>query len=124
MHVHVCSLSRLADTVEATGARHVVTLINQGTVVERPRNIAPEDHLFLGMNDIVTPMDGYIAPAEAHVERLLGFVDGWWRTHAEASPWWFIAGPASAARRRPPTSPPAPSIPPRMRRCSPTRSAG
>ncbi|MBX9989165.1 tyrosine phosphatase family protein [Phreatobacter oligotrophus] len=86
MHVHVCSLSRLADTVEATGARHVVTLINQGTVVERPRNIAPEDHLFLGMNDIVTPMDGYIAPAEAHVERLLGFVDGWWRTHAEASP--------------------------------------
>lgn len=86
MEVHVCSLSRLAATVEATGARHVVTLINQGTAVPRPAAVQPEDHLFLGMNDIVTPMDGYVAPGEAHVDRLLGFVDGWWRGHATASP--------------------------------------
>ena len=86
MEVHVCSLSRLAATVTATGARHVVTLINQGTPVARPPSIRPEDHLFLGMNDIVAPMDGYVAPAEAHVDSLLGFADGWWQNHRAASP--------------------------------------
>ena len=86
MEVHVCSLSRLAATVEATGARHVVTLINQGTPVSRPAAVQAEDHLFLDMNDIVTPMEGYVAPGEAHVDRLLGFVDGWWRSHGTASP--------------------------------------
>ncbi|MBL8568844.1 MAG: protein tyrosine phosphatase [Phreatobacter sp.] len=86
MEVHVCSLSRLASTVEATGARHVVTLINQNTVVPRPVSVAEADHLFLGMNDIVAPMDGYVAPGAAHVEKLLGFVDGWWRDHGRESP--------------------------------------
>lgn len=86
MEVHVCSLARLADTVSATGARHVVTLINQGTTVERPVPVTPENHLFLGMNDIVTPMDGYVAPGDVHVVQLLGFVDGWWRAHGQATP--------------------------------------
>ncbi|MBY0361608.1 MAG: protein tyrosine phosphatase [Phreatobacter sp.] len=86
MQVHVCSLSRLAATVQATGARHVVTLINEGTAVERPASVAQDDHLFLGMNDIVAPMEGYVAPADAHVERLLGFVGGWWRSHGAQSP--------------------------------------
>ncbi|WP_296571781.1 tyrosine phosphatase family protein [Phreatobacter sp.] len=86
MQVHVCSLSRLAATVETSGARHVVTLINEGTAVQRPISVAEDDHLFLGMNDIVTPMEGYVAPADAHVERLLGFVGGWWRSHGEQSP--------------------------------------
>jgi predicted protein tyrosine phosphatase len=86
VQVHVCSLSRIADTVAATGARHLVTLINQGTPVTRPEPIPAENHLFLGMNDIVTPMDGYTAPGEAHVGRLLGFVDGWWRDHGASSP--------------------------------------
>ncbi len=86
MQVHVCSLSRIASTVEATGARHLVTLINQGTPVPRPPQIDPDNHLFLGMNDIVEPVEGYVAPGEAHVGRLLGFVDGWWRDHGTASP--------------------------------------
>lgn len=86
MEVHVCSLARLGPTVEATGARHVVTLINAGTPVLRPVTVPAENHLFLGMNDIVAPMDGYVAPAEAHVESLLAFVDGWWRGHAASSP--------------------------------------
>lgn len=86
MEVHVCSLSRLARTVADTGARHVVTLINVGTPVERPASVAAGDHLFLGMNDIVAPMDGYIVPAEAHVVQLLGFVDAWWQGHGRQSP--------------------------------------
>lgn len=86
MTIHVCSLSRLASTVEATGARHMVTLINERTPVERPAGIAVEDHLFLGMNDIVAPMDGYVAPADEHVARLLSFVNGWWTRAGRETP--------------------------------------
>ncbi|WNJ89090.1 protein tyrosine phosphatase [Bosea sp. 685] len=75
--LHVSSLSRLHETVATVRASHVVTLININTVVERPAGIAPERHLFLGMSDIVAPMDGHIVPAEAHAERFLGFVSEW-----------------------------------------------
>lgn len=75
--IHVCSLARLDDTVRRTGARHVVTLINDNTPVVRPAPVAPENHLFLALNDIVEPMEGYVAPAEEHVSELLAFVRGW-----------------------------------------------
>ena len=54
--LHVCSLSRLEATVARTDASHVATLINAGTPVTRPPRIAPENHLFLGFNDITTPV--------------------------------------------------------------------
>ena len=75
--IHVCSLARLHATVEETGARHVVTLLKDTDRVERPRSIVPANHLILGMDDISTPMDGYIIPADEHVTRLLEFVRGW-----------------------------------------------
>jgi predicted protein tyrosine phosphatase len=75
--IHVCSLARLYETVEATGARHVVTLLKDTDRVERPRTIVPANHLILGMDDISTPMDGYIIPADDHVTRLIEFVRGW-----------------------------------------------
>ncbi len=37
--IHVCSLARLHDTVEETGARHVVTLLKDTDRVERPDGI-------------------------------------------------------------------------------------
>lgn len=77
MRIHVCSLSRLAATVQETGASHVLTLINVGTPVTRPANILEDHHLFLGMHDITEPMDGYLAPAEAQVDELLAFVRRW-----------------------------------------------
>ena len=75
--LHVCSLARLPETVTATGASHVVTLINRGTLVERPAAIAPERHLFISMSDIVEPLDGHIIPGSEHVETLLDFVRRW-----------------------------------------------
>ncbi|MDJ0933293.1 tyrosine phosphatase family protein [Breoghania sp.] len=77
--LYICSLSKLHDTVERTGARHLVTLINEGTSVNRPASIRPEDHLFLGFNDIVEPIEGMIPPGEIHVEALLGYVSAWER---------------------------------------------
>lgn len=78
--LHVSSLSKLHDTVASVGATHVVTLINASTLVERPAGIAPERHLFLSLSDIVSPMDGHIVPAEAHVSRFLDFIREWQRS--------------------------------------------
>jgi predicted protein tyrosine phosphatase len=75
--IHVCSLSRLHETVEGTGALHVVTLLKDTDRVQRPKSIVPANHLILGLDDIAAPMDGYIAPADEHVRRLLDFVRGW-----------------------------------------------
>src|SRR3954464_2006827 len=75
--IHVCSLARLHDTVRETGARHVVTLIKDISLVHRPAAIAAENHLLLDMDDIIDPLDGYVAPAEEHIGDLLRFVRAW-----------------------------------------------
>jgi predicted protein tyrosine phosphatase len=78
--IHVCSLARLHDTVRETGARHVVTLIKDVSLVHRPATVLAENHLLLDMDDIVDHIDGYVAPAEEHVGELLRFVRKWDRT--------------------------------------------
>ncbi|WP_341990766.1 tyrosine phosphatase family protein [Azorhizobium sp. AG788] len=75
--IYVCSLSRLHETVERTGARHVITLINGGTAVTRPSNVDPTNHLFLGMNDIVDEVEGLVAPGSGHMTDFLEFVRTW-----------------------------------------------
>ncbi len=75
--IHVCSLARLYATVDETGARHIVTLLRLTDRVERPRHIAPENHLVLAVDDITAPLDGYTVPGEEHVQRLIRFVGQW-----------------------------------------------
>jgi predicted protein tyrosine phosphatase len=77
MMIHVCSLARLADTVERTGARHVVTLLGDEDPILRPDGIAAADHLWLRMHDIAEPADGFIAPCTDHVRQLIDFVHRW-----------------------------------------------
>lgn len=75
--LHVCSLARLHETVERVGASHVATLINAATPVIRPPSVAPENHLFLGFNDIVEPTEGLIPASSAQVARFIDFVVTW-----------------------------------------------
>jgi predicted protein tyrosine phosphatase len=75
--IHVCSLARLHETVEDTGARHVVSLIGDETNLVRPQGVAAENHLWLRLHDISAPLDGYIMPGEEHVADLIRFVRGW-----------------------------------------------
>ncbi|MCB8836041.1 tyrosine phosphatase family protein [Aurantimonas sp. VKM B-3413] len=75
----VSSLADLHVTVAEHGALDVVTLINEGTPVERPASINAERHLFLGFNDIVEPMEGMTAPAVEHLDQLLEFGSRWSR---------------------------------------------
>ena len=75
--IHVCSLARLYATVDETGARHIVTLLRLTDRVERPAHIAPENHLVLAVDDITAPTEGYTAPGDEHVQRLIHFVGKW-----------------------------------------------
>ena len=76
--LHVCPLALVAETVETTGARSLVTLLRpDGTVVERPAAIAPERHLYLAISDIVAAADGETLPERTHVDELIAFVRGW-----------------------------------------------
>jgi predicted protein tyrosine phosphatase len=77
--IHVCSLARLHPIVEESGARHIVTLINDHTKVVRPDCEPFEDHLILGMHDIAVEMEGFNAPGEEHVHKLIAFVTRWHR---------------------------------------------
>jgi len=75
--IHVCSLARLHDTVRESGARHVVTLIKDITLVHRPPSIPAANHLLLDMDDIAEPIEGYVAPGEEHVGDLIRFARAW-----------------------------------------------
>ena len=79
--IHVCSLTRLHDTVAATGARHVVSLLGSEDNLMRPLGIAPGNHLWLQLHDISEPRDGHVHPASGHVEQLIGFVERWERAN-------------------------------------------
>ena len=75
--IHVCSLAALPDTVTASGASHVLTIMANVDQVQRPRSILPAHHLKVQVDDITEPIDGFVAPSEVHVEQVLGFVRGW-----------------------------------------------
>ena len=75
--IHICSLARLHGTVTETGARHVVTLMKDVSLVRRPDTILASNHLLLDMDDITAEIDGFVAPCQDHVSQLIGFVQGW-----------------------------------------------
>ena len=95
--IHVSSLARLHETVTRTRARHVVTLINAATVVDRPAGITPDRHLFIGVSDITTPLEGHIMPSEAHVQSLLDFVQQWDRMYPIVIHCWAGISRSTAA---------------------------
>ena len=77
--IHVCSLAALHSTVEATKASHVLTVMGRVEQVVRPPSIARDDHCLISVDDITEEIDGFVAPAAAHMARVLDFVRGWHR---------------------------------------------
>jgi predicted protein tyrosine phosphatase len=75
--IHVCSLSKLEETVARSGAERVLSLLAAGTEVMRPASIARENHLHLVMHDIAVAQDGMTMPGEDHVRNLLDFARRW-----------------------------------------------
>ncbi|MES0880076.1 tyrosine phosphatase family protein [Roseibium sp. SCP14] len=75
--LHVCSLSKLPETVTETGAKSLVTLINAEMEVPTPQGIDPDRHLFLAFNDIVDPIEGLVPASEQQVKEFIAFVETW-----------------------------------------------
>jgi len=78
--IHVCSLAALPATVEATGARHVLTVMANVDQVVRPTSILEANHLRISMDDINEPAQGFTAPSQVHVEQALAFLRQWDRS--------------------------------------------
>ena len=75
--LHVCSLAALPETVRATGASHILTVMANVDQVQRPESVLPANHLKVSMDDITEQMDGFVAPSDSHIERVLNFVRSW-----------------------------------------------
>jgi predicted protein tyrosine phosphatase len=74
----VCPLASIAETAVRNGAREMVSLIAEKQDFHRPGVIRANRHLKLAMNDIgFAGTGGLIAPSEAHVTGLIGFVRDW-----------------------------------------------
>jgi predicted protein tyrosine phosphatase len=77
--IHVCSLADLPKTVEATGARYVLTVMANVEKAKRPSSVLEPNHLKVSIDDITEPTDGFVVPSTLHVERVLDFVRQWTR---------------------------------------------
>ena len=75
--VHVCSLLAVHDVLEATGARFLVTVINEQLMLATPHKLDTANHLKLTCNDISVPAPGLVAPGPSHVDRMIGFARHW-----------------------------------------------
>ena len=78
--IHVCSLAALPETVRATGASHVLTVMANVDQVQRPASVLEANDLKVSMDDITQEMDGFLAPSQEHIERVLNFVRNWDRS--------------------------------------------
>jgi predicted protein tyrosine phosphatase len=75
--IHVCSLAALPDTVKATGASHILTVMAKVDQVQRPESVLEANHLKVQMDDITEQIDGFVVPSDSHIEQVLNFVRGW-----------------------------------------------
>jgi len=78
--IYVCPLSKVGETVNATGAVRLISLLAAGTEMTRPETISQQHHLLLSMHDIAEERDGMTLPGEAHIQSLLDFAGKWDRS--------------------------------------------
>ena len=74
------SLAALPETVKATGASHILTVMANVNQVQRPASVLEANHLRVSMDDITEQMDGFVAPSDSHIEQVLNFVRSWNRS--------------------------------------------
>jgi predicted protein tyrosine phosphatase len=75
--IHVCSLAALPETVKATGASHILTVMANVDQVQRPESVLEANHLKVQVDDITEEIEGFVVPCDSHIEQVLNFVRGW-----------------------------------------------
>lgn len=74
--IHVCPQSRLAETLAASGARSVVTLLAPDALAAALPAMV-ERHLRLDISDIASPRPGHRLAGRDHLVALLDFLSAW-----------------------------------------------
>ena len=97
MYLYICPLSHVDEAVRTHGAAHVVTLINLQTPVPTPASVPAGNHLFLGMNDIAEPREGFVSPSRDQVAELIAFARGWDRAAPVVVHCWAGVSRSTAA---------------------------
>lgn len=75
--IYVCPLSKVDETLAQVGAIRLISLLSEGTFMERPSAVADGNHLLINMHDIAEAQDGMTLPGEEHVRRVLDFAKDW-----------------------------------------------
>lgn len=75
--IHVCPLSAVPNVVARSSASHLLTCLQDEIVVETPALIKPDLHVRLHLDDISQPVDGYVAPNDQHIVKLIEFARAW-----------------------------------------------
>jgi len=71
--IFVTPLSRLSETLAASGARRMISLQSIGATFNRPPGIEPDAYLQLAMHDIAEEREGFVAPSREQVAAMLTF---------------------------------------------------
>jgi predicted protein tyrosine phosphatase len=95
--IYVGPLSAVEDACRRASVSHLVTLINDETMIETPTTIAPGRHLRLTMNDIAEAQPGLLPPDEKHVTELIDFALRWEREAAMLIHCWAGISRSTAA---------------------------
>lgn len=76
--IAVCPLRRLDETIAATGARHVISVVNSHLMPPTPYLIEPSHHLRLPISEARTER-GIPNPMQPMIEDLIAFTRAWER---------------------------------------------
>lgn len=96
-YIVVCPLENIADVAEQHQCKEMISLMSPGHDFERPAQIAQDQHLHVGMNDINFETEGLIPPDEAHVARLIDFARSWDQKNPLLIHCWFGVSRSPAA---------------------------
>jgi len=75
--LHVCPLRVLPALVEREQASHLISLLQDEILVQRPQSISPERHLRVHVHDICEPLQGCVHPDATHIDEIIAFARAW-----------------------------------------------
>jgi predicted protein tyrosine phosphatase len=75
--LHVCPLRLLPALVERAKASHLISLLQDEILLQRPRTILPERHLRVHVHDICEPLEGCVHPEASHIAEIVTFARAW-----------------------------------------------
>ncbi len=75
--IAICSMQRIDETIAATGATRLVSIVNPHLMPPTPQAIDPSLHLRLPISDARPPRAATHHPARPMIEQLIAFMRDW-----------------------------------------------